>query len=175
MEDGDRSRIAFATSNVLVAAQMALAVVLVVTATLLVRSLRNLTAVSPGFTVDHVLSARISPPAFRFPDVASRRALYASLLDRISSVPGVSHAAVSDRLPFGGETYGSVFVIEGRPNPATTGEWPLADVSAVVSSGFFEALDIDLRAGRRFTDEDSATAMRVAIVSETVARRVLAR
>ena len=159
------------TSNVLVAAQMALAVVLVVAATLLVRSLRNLTAVSPGFTVDHVLSARISPPSFRFRDVPSRRGLYASVVERIASIPGVSHAAVSDRLPFGGETYGSVFVIEGRPNPATTGEWPLADVSATVSTGFFDALDIDLRAGRGFTAEDSATALRIAIVSETVARR----
>ena len=159
------------TSNVLVAAQMALAVVLVVTASLLVRSLTNLSAISPGFAADQVLSARISPPQYRFGDVTARRDLYATILERTAAVPGVTAVAVTDRLPFSGEVFGSVFVIEGRPNPATTGEWPMADVSATVSPGYFGALGVAVTAGRPFTVEDTATSQRVAIVSETLARR----
>ena len=159
------------TSNVLVAAQMALAVVLVVTATLLVQSLRNLSTMSPGFAAGHVVSVRVSPPQFRFKDAAARRDLYASVVARAAAIPGVSHVAVSDRLPFAGEAFGSVFIIEGRPDPATTGEWPMAEVSATVSTEFFDALGIPLAAGRPFTLDDTATSQRVAIVSETLARR----
>ena len=159
------------TSNVLVAAQMALAVVLVVTASLLVRSLANLSAISPGFAADHVLSVRISPPQYRFKDVAARNDLYATILERTAAGPGVTAVAVTDRLPFSGEVFGSVFVIEGRPNPATTGEWPMADVSATVSPGYFGALGVAVTAGRPFNAEDTSTSQRVAIVSETLARR----
>ena len=166
-----RSRGSRWTANALVAAQMALAVVLVVTATLLVRSLRNLSAVSPGFTADHVVSARISPPQFRFKDVAARRDFYTSVLERAAAVPGVRTVAVTDRLPFAGEAFGSVFVIEGRPDPATTGEWPMADISATISTGFFDALGIPVEAGRPFTTDDTPTSQRVAIISETLARR----
>ena len=158
-------------SNALVGVQMALAVVLIVTATLLVRTLTNLSALSPGFEVQSLLSARLSPPSFRFADAPSRRELYASVLERAAQIPGVSAAAVADRLPFGGETFGSVFVIEGRPDPAKTGEWPMADVSAVVSTGFFDTLGIRLTGGRIFTGDDTPTAMRTAVVSETLARR----
>jgi predicted permease len=158
-------------SNALVGVQMALAVVLIVTATLLVRTLTNLSALSPGFEVQSLLSARISPPSFRFADAPSKRELYASVLERAAQIPGVSAAAVTDPLPFGGETFGGVFVIEGRPDPAKTGEWPMADVSAVVSTGVFDTLGIALTEGRIFTGDDTATAMRTAVVSETLARR----
>lgn len=150
---------------------MALAVVLVVTATLLVRTLTNLSAVSPGFEVQALLSARISPPSFRFVDPAARREFYATVLERAAHVPGVSAVAVTDRLPFAGETFGSVFIIEGRPDPMKTGEWPIADVSAIVSTGFFDTIGISLTDGRLFTSDDTSTSMRTAVVSETLARR----
>jgi predicted permease len=159
------------TSNVLVAAQVALAIVLVVTASLLVRSLRNLAAVSPGFAAEQLLSARVSPPSFRFGAEASRRDLYQRVLDRAAALPGVTRAALADTLPFAGEAFGSVFAIEGRPDPAKTGEWPLADIAASVSPGFFESLGIRLTEGRGFADEDSLTAMRVVVISESLARR----
>ena len=158
-------------SNVLVGVQMALAVVLVVTATLLVRTLTNLSAVSPGFEVQALLSARISPPSFRFVDPPARREFYATVLERAAHVPGVSAVAVTDRLPFAGETFGSVFIIEGRPDPMKTGEWPIADVSAIVSTGFFDTIGISLTDGRLFTSDDTSTSMRTTVVSETLARR----
>ena len=63
-----------------------------------------------------------------------------------------------------------MFIIEGRPNPAQTGEWPLADVRATVTPSFFHALDVPLREGRWFTDDDTETSQRVVIVSESLAR-----
>ena len=159
------------TSNVLVGAQMALAVALVVTATLLVQSLRNLAAIATGFDAAQVSSARVSPPQFRFANAAARRTLYRDVLARAAAVPGVQQVAVTDQLPFTGEVFGSVFMIEGRPSPAQTGEWPMADARATVSDGFFAALGVDVRDGRTFTPDDSETAMRVAVVSETLARR----
>ncbi|HVL68265.1 MAG TPA: ABC transporter permease [Vicinamibacterales bacterium] len=158
-------------SNLLMGAQMALALVLTVSAVLLARTLVNLYSLAPRFAVDEVVSAQVAPPQFRFRDAAARKALYGDLLERLQGAPGVVSAALTDRLPFGGETFGSVFVIEGRPHPASTGEWPLADVSALVTPAFFSTLGIAVREGRAFTRDDTETSGLVAIVSESLARR----
>ena len=159
------------TSNVLVGAQMAIAITLVITAVLLGRSLANLYAVSPGFTVEQVVSARISPPAFRFREASARRELYADVLERLQALPGLSGAALSDRLPFAGDAFGSVFIIEGRPDPRTTGEWPLADISGIVSPAFFSTLGIPVTAGRTFTAADTDPGQRVVVINESLARK----
>ena len=159
------------TSNLLVGAQTAIAITLVITAALLGRSLANLYAVAPGFTVEQVVSARISPPSFRFREASARRDLYTNVLDRLQGLPGVTGAGLTDRLPFAGEAFGSVFMIEGRPDPRTTGEWPLADVSGIVSPAFFSTLAMVVKEGRTFTASDSETAERVAVVSESLARK----
>jgi predicted permease len=158
-------------SHLLVATQVALAMVLTVSASLLVRSLGNLYAVRTGFESGAIVTARISPPAFRFTEAPVRRDLFDTILGRLAKAPDVVAVALTDRLPFSGEVFGSVFVIEGRPHPATTGEWPLADVSAIVTPGYFSTLGIPLRDGRDFTPGDTGTSERVAIVSETLARR----
>ena len=158
------------TSNALVGTQMALAVMLVIAAVLLARSLAKLHALPTGFTVDRVVSARISPPSFRFSNAASRRDLYATILNRVAALPGVTSVAVTDRLPLAGEAYGSVFMIEGRPDPARTGDWPLADISAIVSPGFFRTLGVPMRTGRAFTPADTESSERVAVISESLAR-----
>jgi putative ABC transport system permease protein len=159
------------TSNVLVGAQMALAIALVITAALLARSLANLYAVTPGFSPDQIVSARISPPAFRYREPAARRAFYASVIERLQTLPGLTTVAVTDRLPFGGEAYGSVFMIEGRPDPRTTGEWPIADVSGIVSPAFFSTLRIPVKEGRTFTAADSESGEQVVVISESLARK----
>ncbi|MBA3638118.1 MAG: ABC transporter permease [Acidobacteria bacterium] len=174
MAEGERtgqSRRTRWTSNLLVGTQMALAVMLVVSAVLLARTLANLHAVSTGFAVEQVVSARISPPQFRFPNASARRDLYSQVLERAAGAPGVVSAAVTDRLPLGGEAYGSVFSIEGRPDPARTGEWPIADVSAIVSPAFFSTLGMPVQAGRTFTPDDSETSQRVAVISESLANK----
>ncbi len=173
MAEGERSgqsRRTRWTSNLLVGTQMALAVMLVVAAVLLARTLANLHAVPTGFAVEQVVSARISPPQFRFNNPSVRRDLYAQVLNRAATMPGVTSVAVTDRLPLSGEAYGSVFIIEGRPDPARTGEWPLADISGIVSSGFFSTLGMTVQAGRTFNPGDTETSQRVAVISESLAR-----
>ena len=125
-----RSRGSRWTSNVLIGAQMALAVVLVITATLLVSSLRNLSAVSPGFAADHVVSSRISPPQFRFKDAASRqRALLDSILDRASAIPGVTSVARDRPLALCGG--GVRQRVRDRRTPASSDDGRVADGGCV--------------------------------------------
>jgi putative ABC transport system permease protein len=157
-------------SGLLVIAEVALAVVLVTGAGLFLRTLGALTAVDPGFATDQVVTATVAPPDYRFPDADARRGFYDELTRRLESLPGVRSASVSDRLPFGGRNYGSVFIIEEKPI-APGAEWPWADVRAVVSTDYHSNLEISLLEGRAFSDSDRSGNQRVALISRTLARR----
>jgi putative ABC transport system permease protein len=138
---------------------------------LLARTLGNLYAIPTGFDPGHIVTARISPPNFRYGDPVARRQVFESITERISALPDVSAIALTDRLPFSDELYGSVFIIEGRPDPARTGDWPLADVSAIVTPRYFSLLGIPLIEGRDFSRTDTDRSPGVAIVSESLARQ----
>jgi putative ABC transport system permease protein len=156
----------------LVVAQMALAVVLVTSAALLVQSFRNLMLVDPGFRSERLVTATVAPPEFRYKAPESRRAFLESLLQQLRRSPGVSAASASSAMPLGVPAYGSVFAIEGRPDPATqSGEWPIADVSAVVDVEYFSTMGMRLDAGRGFTTDDRPGAAPVALVSRGLAAR----
>jgi putative ABC transport system permease protein len=164
----ERQRLSLA----LVASQVALAVVLVAGAGLMVRSLWRLLQVDPGFRTENVVSAAVSPPAFRYPDAARQRAFYDELLSQLERVPGTRAAALASGVPFGGDVYGSVFTIEGRPDPATQGgDWPLTDGRVTVTPGFLQVLAIPLLRGRAFTEADRADAPPVVAVSQSLADR----
>lgn len=159
------------TTRVLVGAEVALAMVLTIGAGLFARSLDRLLDVQPGFARADVVTAEIAPPEPRYEAPAARVAFYAELETRLRALPGVHDVAFTDRLPFGGEPWGSVFVIEGRPNPATEGgEWPWADVRATISPAFFRTLRIPVVEGRAFIPDDESVAEWVAIVDEVLAR-----
>ena len=163
----DRRRLA----NVLVATQVALAVVLVVGAALLATSFRHILSVDPGFRPEQLISATIAPPVFRYPDDVSRRAFFDRVVERVESLPDVGDVSVADSVPFSGENYGSVFVVEGRPDPATEGgDWPWTDIRAVVSPDYFRTLGVPILQGRAFTDIDRDQAEPVVLLSETLAR-----
>jgi len=155
----------------LVSIEVALAVVLVTGAGLLTRSFRELMKVDPGFRTESLVSATIAPPAFRFHSDASRRLFYEQLLERIDALPGVRTAAITSRLPFGERNYGSVFRVEGRPNPAQTGDWPWADIGATISPDYFRAMGMHLIRGRAFTAADRPGAPRVVLISESLAQK----
>jgi putative ABC transport system permease protein len=159
------------TAQALVAAEIALAVVLVTSAVLLVQSFRNLIAVNPGFRTDGLVTATVAPPDFRYRQPASRRAFTGRLLDRLRQMEGVVAASASTALPLGPEVRGgAVFAIEGRPDPATqSGEWPLADVAATVDAAYFATMGMPIEAGRGFTAEDRVGTVPVALVSRSLA------
>jgi len=159
-------------TGALVAAEVALAVVLVTGAGLLVRSFWNLTRVDPGFRVENLVSATVSPPEERYADDASRRALYARLLERLERVPGASAVAAGSMVPLGEGVYGSVFVIEGRPHPNDAGgEWPMAEAAPAVSPEWLRTMRVPLLRGRPLAEADREGAPPVVLVSEGLARK----
>ncbi len=157
-------------SHVLVAGQVAITVVLAVGAGLLLRSFQKQQEVDPGFKTDSVLTARVAPPEFRYDNETARRHLYGEIVSRLEALPGVETAAVSSQMPFAGEIFGSVFLIEGRPEPRGDA-WPFADLHAVVSSGFLGALELPLVAGQWFDGSEQADSQSVVVISRTLAER----
>jgi putative ABC transport system permease protein len=156
-------------SGLLVTAEMALAVVLVIVATLLVRSFTALQTVDPGFRTEHVVAARVSPPAGTYDDPARLTALYATVLERVSAIPGVRSAAAVDKLPLAQTIWGVAVRVEGQFEDGTR---PLPEIHhlQMVTAGYFESIGIPVR-GRAFTEGDRPGQVPVAVVSESVARR----
>ena len=167
--DGTRDRRRLA--DVLVATQVAVAVLLVVGAALLAASFRYLVRVDPGFQPEQLISADVAPPVFRYRDDPSRRVFFDRVIERLAALPDVRGVGVADRVPFSGANYGSVFVVEGRPHPGVQGgEWPWADIRAVISPNYLRTLSVPIVQGRGFTDIDLDGAELVVLVSETLAR-----
>ncbi|MEO1370374.1 MAG: ABC transporter permease, partial [Acidobacteriota bacterium] len=155
--------------GVLVTAQIALAVVLLVGATLMAASLRNLLAVDLGFELDGRQVGAVSLPDARYADAGAKIALIEDFERRISAIPGVRSAALASRLPFSGWSATSSLLIEGR-SPA------LDEVSpqhhrTVVGDGYFEAMGIEIREGRGFSLRDDARSPAVVVISEALAER----
>jgi len=152
----------------LVAAQLAMAVVLLVGGGLLLRSFSKLMAVDPGFRAERVLTFATSLPAQGYRDAASVRGFYTRLLDDLSQVPGVSAAGTSTDLPLGVRDR-RVFTIE-QESPATR-ELPHSVAPEYVAGRYFEAIGIPLKRGRYLGAEDAGTSEPMAVINETMARR----
>lgn len=153
----------------LVAGQVALAMVVLVGAGLLVRSLSSLRAVDPGFHSSGVLTVWMGPA---FPDEYEGDALtgmYERVLDRVAALPGVEGVGAIDILPASGDFNGMTFTIEGRPAPEP-GETPMAQARAVMP-GYFSTMGIPLERGRVFTRDDGSGAPAVVMINEAMARR----
>ena len=157
-------------SGLLVAGEMALAVLLVIGATLLVRSFSALRRVEPGFQTTHVIAARVSPPGASYQDLARVSSLYATVLERVTALPGVQSAAAVDKLPFAQSIWGIAARIEGQFEDASH---PLPDVHhwQMVTPRYFETMGIPVQRGRAFTEADRGDQAQVTIVSQSFARR----
>jgi predicted permease len=166
---GTSGRSARLVRRALVASQVAFAFMLLIGAGLLLASFERVLAIDPGFEPDHVLTARVSPPASRYPGGAELRTFSARLLDRVRALPGVQHAGLTSDIPFGGDYSDSVILAEGYQ--MAPGESLISPYSISVSRGYFEAMGIPAVAGRLFTDSDTDAAPRVVIVDQKLARR----
>ena len=152
----------------LVAAQLAIAVVLLVGGGLLLRSFSRLIAVDPGFRAERVLTLATSLPAQAYRDAASVRGFYTRLVDDVSQVPGVSAVGASTELPLGVRER-RAFTLE-QDSPATR-DLPHSVAHECVTGRYFEAVGIPLKGGRYFTASDARQSEPVAIINETFARR----
>ncbi|PYO69245.1 MAG: ABC transporter permease [Gemmatimonadetes bacterium] len=150
----------------LVTSEIALAVVLVVGAGLLIRSLWQLRAVNPGFDPQGLVAFWISPPPLRAQDPARLAALYTQVEDAARALPGVTSAALTNFTPLSGGGLPSPVEIPGRaPDPVRDPRvWFMT-----VSPGYFRTMRIPLRAGREFTEPDLSGGPAV-IVNEAFAR-----
>jgi predicted permease len=155
--------------NALVIAEVAMAVWLVIGATLLIRSVWTLSHASPGFRSDHVVTARLTPdPAFC---VEAERcvAFYRHVLEEIRKTPGIEAAALVNTLPLGGRVTKRSVNVEGVPTPTTQAS-PLMWLHTITPD-YFRAMGITVLAGRSFTEEDVSGKTLVALVDESTARR----
>jgi predicted permease len=152
----------------MIAAQVALAFVLVLGSGLLLVSFQRLLAVNPGFVPEHVLTGRVSPLRTHYPDDASLRSYAARALERVRALPGVEAAGISSYLPFSLDSNSSVIIPEGYA--AKPGESVVSPNQLYVSSGYLEALKVPLESGRLFTASDTADAPRVVIIDERLAQ-----
>jgi putative ABC transport system permease protein len=154
--------------NVLVVAEIALSLVLLVGAGLLIRSFIRLLNTQPGYDASNLLTFQISLPDSRYPKESHAFAFYREALDRIRACPGVQSVAISNTLPpFGTETDGP-FYVEGH-EPSNPNEAP-DTIYDPVSTEYFRTLKTPLIAGRYFTEQESNDKSRVAIINESMAR-----
>jgi putative ABC transport system permease protein len=156
------------TQRSLVVAEVALAVVLLAGAGLLLASLGRLQAVSPGFSPDGVLAARLTLAGPRYQDRTAMVQFYDNVLNRLRETPGVEAVGAAGALPLSGSANTSNFHIPGRPNPAD-GQDPTSRWERVTPD-YFRALGIALKSGREFEARDKADAPPVLIVTESWAR-----
>jgi putative ABC transport system permease protein len=153
--------------NALVIAEVSLAVVLVIGAGLMVRSLGALARIDLGFKADHVLTMRVSVPAARYDTPEKVVDFYRQLNDKVRGLPGVQSAGFVRVLPLAttiGDFGLDVEGFEERPGANAKGDWQIA------TDGSFEAMGSRLMRGRWFTPADSSGSQPVAVINETMAR-----
>ena len=162
--------------SALIVWQVALALVLLVGAGLMAKSLRALLQVSPGFRPEHILTARFSLPpryanGYKFGTGQHRRisAFQRELTDRLRAIPGVESAAFSAYLPLSGTFNDWSFFIEGRP-PHPPGVFDSTDYRPV-TAGYFETMGIPVIRGRSFTRQDDEDHPLVVMINGAMARK----
>jgi putative ABC transport system permease protein len=166
---GGRTRSARLRSG-LVVVQIAVSVVLLVGAGLLARSLLRLSAVDLGFSPDRVLAARIEAPATAFRERASRQALFSSILGDVRALPGVRSAGATNALPI--QDPGNIWRTRVADRPLPAGERGERTFVRLISSGYFATMNMPIVRGRGIWESDRDGAPPVAVISESLARRL---
>lgn len=154
--------------SALLVGQIGLAVVLLIGAALLLESVIQLRNIDLGFNSPNVLTARVTLPALRYDTDQKKTAFFRELVGHVRSIPGVRGAAVAWYLPMMGVA--GTPVQDANMPPLKLNERPIATLIPVMP-GYFSTLEIPLRRGRDFSDQDTFESQRVAIVNETLARR----
>ena len=156
--------------NMLVIAEVALALVLLVSAGLLVKSFDRLQKIDTGFDTDNVLTMVVPLSTRKYQEDRQVINFFREATGRIRSLPGVRDVGMVNYLPlYGGLGAATIFTIEGQPAPER-GHEPSTTVR-VADPGYFRTMGISLRRGRTFTDAETTEARHVVLISEAMARR----
>ena len=155
--------------SVFVVAEIALALILLVGAGLLVRSFWRLQSVDPGFNAKNLLTMRMTLPSRKYDSDRKRIDFFRQALEGMRALPGVETAGAINFLPFAGPHAGTLVEIEGRPKlPPGEG---LGTGSCVTDLNYFEAMQLPLRRGRLFTEQEATEMRHVVVINEEFARK----
>ncbi len=157
------------TRSVLVVAEVALSLMLLISAGLLIRSLWHLRAVNPGFDPDHVVTMDLSITPKKFAGPEQQISFFERTLQRIRALPGVQSAGVIDALPLSGGGSHQPVQVEGQP-VVPMADQPEVDVR-LISTGYMKAMHIPLVRGREFDDSDVAGRPAAVLISQSMAKQ----
>jgi putative ABC transport system permease protein len=175
LKEGGKSESAQASGSrrlrsALVVSEIALAVVLLASAGLLIKSFLRLQQVDRGFNTDNILTMVVRLPDAKYNQDPPVISFFGQALERIRALPTVRSAGMINFLPlYGGLGSGTGFKIEGRPEPPP-GQGPSCDVRAV-DAGYFQTMGIPLLRGRNFSDLEVKEKRHVVLINETLARQ----
>jgi putative ABC transport system permease protein len=155
--------------NTLVVLEMALALVVLISAGLLIRSFLRLQQVNPGFAPQNTLAMSLALPATKYKEPAQRANFYKEALQGIRALPGVQSAGAVSNLPLSGDNSSGSFRIEGREVPQGQ-SLPHGDRWAATTD-YFSTMKIPILAGRFFDDRDTMESQPVAIIDDAMARK----
>src|SRR5215213_2113113 len=155
--------------GLLVMAEVAISLVLLIGAGLLINSFLRLRNVDPGFRAGNLLTMKIVLPESKYGEVERRSAFYTELIQRVQSLAGVRSAAVTTNLPLYRQGNSIGIGIEGQPAPPPGQERIV--VTRIVSPGYFDTMGIPLLRGLQLTEQDTDTTPNVVVISEAMARR----
>jgi len=174
-----RGRRRFSLRSLLVVAQVALSLVLLIGAGLFLRSLNNAQSIDPGFNADKILDAQLNINLLRYTK-AQGREFYRQVIERIEALPGVESASLARIVPMSGGGRTSSLLIQGQQGPdnvsRSEGTGPDVDNQYTVNTNvvglkYFSTMGIPLLQGRDFTPQDNEGGPLAAIVNEAFARR----
>ncbi len=154
--------------SIFVVAQVAMALVLLVGAGLLMKSLGRLQSVDPGFAPGNLLTVRVNLPLRKYDTDPKRLDFFKQAEDQIRAIPGVESVGAINTLPFDGPHSGTKLDIEGQPKRA-----PGQDLSTgvcVTDANYFQTMHIPLKRGRLYTPQEAAEMRHVVVVNEAFAR-----
>jgi putative ABC transport system permease protein len=159
------------TRAVLVVVEGALALLLVVGASLMIKSFAHLLSINPGFDPNRLLTLRIKLPedaaGSMYQDPQKRSVAFHDFLEKVRNIPGVQSAALTEIVPLSQDDMDrGPFSIQEKPESDVTLSADYRDIS----TGYFETMRIPLLQGRRFTEDDDAKHPRVVVIDETLAR-----
>jgi putative ABC transport system permease protein len=157
--------------SLLIVSEIALSFILLAGAGLLIKSFMHLREINPGFNPDNVLAMRMALPPGKYAQGEPRAQIYKQLIDSVKATPGVQSAGATLSLPLRADDFnlGRGVIAEGRP---LTPQEQISALYLAITPDYLQTLQIPLKAGRMFTDQDTAQSTKVAIINETMARHL---
>ncbi len=153
--------------DVLVVGEIALAMVVLITAGMFLDGFRKMLVATPDFRTDHLITIDTAPALVHYTAEQTKQ-FYRQLVDRVRAMPGVVGVAMTESLPLSPSQTGITVVPEGYQFPK--GRESTAEFGAAVDAGYFHTMRVEITAGRAFTDDDRATSRRVAIINQQFAK-----